>query len=330
MAVTVYKAGRDGFYPEPASQPTMYFIGVTTGASSIMKVFPEWAEALGIDAVMKGIDIDIHEDPEVYRQVIRFLKDDPLSMGALVTTHKLDIFNAAADMFDEIGEYAEMFGEMSSIYKRNGKFCCDAKDPITCGMAMEEFVRPEYWKEHPDAGVMVMGAGGSCISMCSYYMRNYGKHDGSPKNIVVANRSVPRLEECHRINDKFYPETIPAEYYLTPEPGQNDAVMEKCMGVGSLIINATGLGKDRPGSPLTDAAVFPENAIVWEINYRGELTYKHQAEAQQKERKLRIEDGWMYFIYGWTQVIADVFDQEILGEKLRMCSEIAKKATGRT
>ena len=105
--------------------------------------------------------------------------------------------------------------------------------------------------------------------------------------------------------------------------------MEEKMGKGSLIINATGLGKDRPGSPLTDSAQFPEDAIVWEINYRGELTFKVQAEAQQKAKKLNIQDGWMYFIYGWTQVIADVFDQEILGEKLHRCSEIAKAATGR-
>ncbi len=27
-----------------ATQPTIYFIGVTTGSSSIMKVFPKWAE----------------------------------------------------------------------------------------------------------------------------------------------------------------------------------------------------------------------------------------------------------------------------------------------
>jgi shikimate 5-dehydrogenase len=45
---------------EKATSPTMYFIGVTTTKSSIMKVFPEWAKALGIDAVMKRIDIEIH------------------------------------------------------------------------------------------------------------------------------------------------------------------------------------------------------------------------------------------------------------------------------
>lgn len=311
----------------PATVPTMYFIGVTTGQSSIMKVFPEWAKALGINAVMKGIDIAIHEKPEIYREVVEFLKNDPMSMGALVTTHKIDLYNAAKDMFDEIGPYAKQFGEISSIYKRDGKFCCEAKDPITCGMAMEEYIPPNYWKDNPEAGVMIMGAGGSCISMCSYYMRNSDKGN-NPKNICVANRSKPRLDECKKINDELYPNTIPTEYFLTPEPGQNDEVLKK-MGKGSLIINATGLGKDRPGSPLTDSAVFPEKAIVWEINYRGGLDFKHQAEAQARQRGLQIEDGWMYFIFGWTQVIADVFNQEILGEKLKMCSEVAKQVNNR-
>ena len=34
------------FYYEKATQPTIYFIGVTTAKSSIMKVFPAWAAAL--------------------------------------------------------------------------------------------------------------------------------------------------------------------------------------------------------------------------------------------------------------------------------------------
>ena len=221
------------------------------------------------------------------------------------------------------GTYAKQFGEISSIYKDGDKLCRDAKDPITCGMAMEEFVPENYWKENPEAGVFIMGAGGSCISMCSYYMRNSGKGN-DPAKIVVCNRSLPRLEECEKINNEFYPNTIPAEYYLTPEPGQNDVQMEK-MGKGSLVINATGLGKDRPGSPLTDAALFPKNALVWELNYRGERLFMHQAEAQSESRGVQVIDGWMYFIYGWTQVIADVFHTEILGERLKEMDRIAAK-----
>ena len=123
------------------------------------------------------------------------------------------------------------------------------------------------------------------------------------------------------------PANIPVEYYLTPEPGQNDDVMLK-MGKGSLIINATGLGKDRPGSPLTDAAVFPENAIVWELNYRGDRLFMHQAEAQSV-KGVRVIDGWMYFIFGWTQVIAEVFHSEILGERLKEMDRVAARFNDR-
>jgi len=38
----------------PATERTIYFIGTTTGQSSIMKVFPRWAEALKLNAVIKA------------------------------------------------------------------------------------------------------------------------------------------------------------------------------------------------------------------------------------------------------------------------------------
>jgi len=32
---------------------------------------------------------------------------------------------------------------------------------------------------------------------------------------------------------------------------------------------------------------------------------------QQKRRNLQIEDGWVYFIHGWTRVVAEVFNVAI-------------------
>ena len=83
------------------------------------------------------------------------------------------------------------------------------------------------------------------------------------------------------------------------------------MPVGSLVVNATGLGKDAPGSPLTGACRFPEKAYVWELNYRGDLVFLEQARAQAQQRSLNVHDGWVYFIHGWTRVIAEVFDVDI-------------------
>ena len=75
---------------------------------------------------------------------------------------------------------------------------------------------------------------------------------------------------------------------------------------GSIVINATGMGKDIPGSPITDAGLFPKNGIAWEFNYRGELDFMHQALRQVDSRNITVEDGWVYFLHGWSQVVAQV------------------------
>ena len=173
---------------------------------------------------------------------------------------------------------------------------------------MEAFIPKDYWK-NTGAEVFIMGAGGSAISMGAYLMQERFKGN-YPSKIIIANRSQPRLTEIENIFKTLDPGGIKFEYYLTPEPGQNDEVLSR-VKPGSLIVNATGLGKDRPGSPLTDDAVFPKNALVWEINYRGDLKFMHQALAQKEKQNLHVEDGWIYFVHGWTQVIAEVFHIDI-------------------
>ena len=39
-----------------------------------------------------------------------------------------------------------------------------------------------------------------------------------------------------------------------------------------------------------------------------------------------IEDGWTYFIHGWTQVVAEVFHIDDIAEKIEELSRIAKNA----
>ena len=311
--------------PAKADRPTLYFIGVTTSQSSIMKVFPVWAEALGIDAVIKGIDIGIHAPDEEYRAVAQFIKDDELSMGALVTTHKIDMYNACKDMFDYCDPYAVRFGELSCISKNEGKYCAHAKDPISSGLALDAFIPKGHFAK-TGAEVCVLGAGGSALSI-SAYLDNTDYHDADdvPSRINLTNRSAPRLAEAVHVLDFL---KVPMSYHMCKDPILNDRVVE-ALPEGSVVINATGLGKDRPGSPLTDNCKFPKNGIVWELNYRGSLEFLHQAEAQQAEQNLIVEAGWTYFIHGWTQVIAEVFHIDITGERLAMCDRIARDMQGK-
>jgi shikimate dehydrogenase len=86
------------------------------------------------------------------------------------------------------------------------------------------------------------------------------------------------------------------------------------------------MGKDTPGSPITDAGPFPLRGVVWEFNYRGELDYLHQAERQQASRELKVEDGWLYFVHGWTQVVAQVLHIDLTPDLFRRLEEIAAAA----
>jgi len=307
-------------YP-PAGRPTLYFIGVTTGRSSIMRVFPQWARHWGISEHIVGIDCKQHDDPAVYRRIVSFLKADPQSLGALVTTHKIDLLAACRDLFDELGRHAELMGEVSCISKRGGRLVGHAKDPITSGLALEAFLPTDHWRD-TQAEAFAIGAGGSAIAVTSYLME-HGAPGNRPARIVVSNRSTPRLEAIRTIHERINP-GIPVEYCHCPKPEDNDRIVSG-LAPGSLVINATGLGKDAPGSPITDAARFPDHAMAWDFNYRGDLVFLDQARAQQRERRLRIEDGWVYFIHGWTQVIAEVFHMDIptAGPEFDVLSEIA-------
>ena len=291
-----------------AVKPTMYFIGVTTAKSSIMKVFPEWAKALNLgDCEIRGMDFKQHDESALYREAVAFIKNDPLSLGALVTTHKLDLLKACRDQFERLDPLAEMMHEISSISKDNGQLVGHAKDPITSGLSLDAFLPANHWAK-TGAEALLLGAGGSSIAL-SWHMMKKEHGANRPSKIIVTNRSQPRLDEIrefHRALDSG----VPTEYVLAPTPDVNDAACAR-LKPGSLVVNATGLGKDAPGSPLTGAAVFPLDGFAWEFNYRGDLVFLDQARAQAKARRLTVEDGWIYFIHGWTRVIAEVFHVNI-------------------
>jgi shikimate 5-dehydrogenase len=295
------------------SVPTFYFIGVTTSKSSIMKVFPLWAKELGRpDVVIEGVDLKPHDEVEAYRRAVAQIKYDPLSLGALVTTHKIDLLDAARDMFDYLDPYAQICGEVSSISKRDGAVEGHAKDPITSGLSLDAVLGDDYFAR-TDGEILCFGAGGSAVAI-ALHLINKDKPGDRPSRFVVVNRSTPRLDGLRAMVEGLDTD-IDFEFIHNQDPARNDQIMED-MADGSIVINATGMGKDRPGSPVTDAGLFPVSGIAWELNYRGELDFMHQALAQQETRNVTMEDGWLYFLHGWTQVIAQVLNIEIDEELL--------------
>ena len=301
------------------------FVGVTTGKSAIMRVFPAWAEHLRLgDVAMRGHDLPLHAEPQRYRDVVSALKADPLDRGGLVTTHKIDLFNACRDLFDYVDPYAELCGEVSSLSKRDGQFRAHAKDPISSGRSLDEFVEQGYWAR-TGAGALLFGAGGSNLAITLHLM-TAREPDDRPRRIVVVNRSPARLESMRTVHEQLGAD-VKVEYVENADARENDRLLAT-VPPDSLVVNGTGMGKDSPGSPITDDGVFPERALVWELNYRGELDFLHQARRQEAARGLVVEDGWRYFIHGWTCVIEEVFDVEMTPTVVNELSEIALRLRG--
>jgi shikimate dehydrogenase len=253
--------------------------------------------------------LPLHAAPEAYRQVVAQIKHDPLSLGALVTTHKMDLYAAAQDLFDELDPYARITRELSCISKTAGRLVGHAKDPVSVGLSMHAVLGSQYFGR-TGGHVLLLGAGGAATATVLHLLRQPA--GDRPTRLVVVDRAQQRLDHLQAMVAQL-DAPIALDYVCNDDARGNDELMAR-LPPGSLVINATGMGKDSPGSPITDDGVFPQHGVAWEFNYRGALDFLHQARRQAAARNLHVADGWVYFLHGWSQVIAQVLQIELTPE----------------
>ncbi|MEQ8672735.1 MAG: hypothetical protein RLP44_09920 [Aggregatilineales bacterium] len=285
-----------------------YFIGVSTVQSSINQVFPLWMDVLDHSHVqLLGIDHPINDAPDAYRSTVKKIKEDSQALGGLVTTHKLDLYAATSNLFDYLDRYAQITQELSCISKRDGQLRGHAKDPITAGLSLEAIIGENYFGQ-TGGDVLCLGAGGAAQATLLYLMNRPNPAD-RPKTFIAVDITEERLTHLQAMV-QAQKSDIEVQYFCNTHPEDNDRLLSN-LPDHSVVINATGMGKDIPGSPITDSAIFPKNGIVWEFNYRGAREFLHQASRQIELRDLQVEEGWVYFIHGWTQVIFEVLNLQM-------------------
>jgi shikimate 5-dehydrogenase len=283
-------------------------------------VFPQWADALGLPTrTLIGHDLPLGSPPDVYRDVVSAIRHDQRHWGALVTTHKVALHAAAADLFDSLDDLAQTFEEVSCIAKRGDRLVGSAKDPVTARLALEEFLPSDHFRRG-GAAALVLGSGGAGTALS----HQLGVRSDRPEQIICTALTSEPLEHARSVHQRAgIPEDL-FRYELTADPRQADSLVS-ALPPGSLVVNATGMGKDRRGSPVTDEVTFPEHGLIWEFNYRGTLEFLQQARNQQAERGLYIEDGWRYFVHGWTQAIGEVFEVPMPAETVAELGRIAAR-----
>lgn len=287
----------------------------------MQRIFPEWCAALGLNAELVGVDLPLTATEAEYRRTLETLQADEAAAGALVTSHKIGVLQSGDSLFTHLDPYAERLKEVACIVRRpDGSLHGSAKDPITSMQALRHIVPDGYWRQS-GAHVLCIGAGGSGQAFLLGLLDTLPPEE-RPRRMILVARNARRIVQARAALEPVRDGTEVA-YALASDAPAADALLDD-LTPGSLVANATGMGKDTPGSPLTGDARFPEEGIAWDFNYRGDLLFLQQAARQRESRGVRVHDGWVYFLYGWMQVMAEVFGFRLDEETFHTLSVIAE------
>jgi shikimate 5-dehydrogenase len=287
------------------SASRVLFVGVATGGSAIHRVFPAWMAELGLEARIEGVDLATRAPDVTYRELLARIDEQDDVLGAVITSHKLGIHAAARDLMEPADLYVDLLREVNAISKRGGILTAHARDPLAV-----ERVLPWLLAGREPEEALCLGAGGAGVAVViSLLYAARGERliprQFALRRVLVTDIRADRLAALRRLVDVL--PAVPSEVGLVHvgDASDNDDQLAT-LAPGSLVVNATGLGKDAPGSPIGADALFPTDAIVWDANYRGELLFLRQARAQAAHAGLRVHDGWSYFLHGWIQALAPI------------------------
>jgi shikimate dehydrogenase len=279
------------------------FLGVTTRASSVHLSFPGWSRCLDHELALEAIDLPLRSPAIDYRRFVERLRSRENSLvGALITSHKTSVFDAAGDLFHRITPAASVLQEVGMVYWRGSELVADANDALSTKAVSERLLlRNRGWQTGLKRAV-VLGAGGAGSALVHTLATQEAL---GCTGIAVTEADYGRA--------KVFREQVNRWDALVPVTVYSDRAADSIVqdaGQGALIVNATGLGKDTPGCPVSPNIVFPLRATIWEFNYRFTNQEKENfwelAKGQQESQSLVLEDGWDYFVWGWLGVMSNI------------------------
>lgn len=260
-------------------RPLVLFVGVSTGGSLVHAVFDRWAALLERPWKLRGIDLPPDTPPRAYRRLVAAVRDLPAVAGAVVTAHKLRLYRACADDLARRDRLVELTHEVNALAAADGAVSGYARDALSLTHVLPS--TPQ---------VLCLGTGGAGTAL----LLALHQRDAAPR-AVFADTNPRALEDLRAVAVRAGVDPGRLSFVPVRGPDDCDALVASLSGP-ALVVNATGLGKDAPGSPLTDRAPFGPGMLAWDFNYRGTLTFLRQAAA----RGASTMDGWDYFVAGWA------------------------------
>lgn len=204
----------------------------------------------------------------------------------MVTSWKSALYAAAAQEFDELDARAVQCREINAIRRSDGRIVGSARDPVSVGRVVDAI-----WPDRA-ADLLCLGSGGTAIALARH-LRERGQRGRS----TFLDRDPTRAEHFTAVTG------VPAE----AGPGPYDEAVAR-QRPGTLVVNATGSGKDGDAEPVSPAVLFPTGSVFWDLNYRGDLRTLAAARSQSARRGIVAHDGLALFCHGWAAALTAVLD----------------------
>jgi shikimate 5-dehydrogenase len=274
------------------------FVGVSTAASLVYQAMPAWRPLLPVPCSVTGVDIPPGAEDGAFTALLDRIRGGDPVVGAVVTRHKVSMYRVARQRLAWLDPLALACEEVNAIRRTPRGLHGWARDPVSVGRVVDQ-VWPSGTGE-----VICLGAGGTA--------RALARHLGASRPAVRFSCADTDAAAVQRLTGLA---TWPVTGYAGVGPWDD---LVSAAPAGSLIVNATGLGKDRPGSPVSTRVRFPRQATIWDLNYRGDLEFLRQARHQAEASGLVVHDGWQLFCHGWAAaltVILGMPDDATLGER---------------
>lgn len=280
-----------------AAQPvqTVWFLGVSTAGSLIHEAMPRWGDVLGRPLAVRGVDLALRASPRDYRLFCADLAASD-AVGAVITSHKAEMYGSASPQFGQVDATADLTGEINAIRRSGAALLGWARDPVSVGRVVDR-IWPESGRE-----LVCLGAGGTAIALVTHVAWRPAR----PAMVTVCEIVDKQLERMRAFLRRLRSD-VPIQLVL----GQPDTDWNESIGRasrGALVVNATGLGKDVTGAPISDQARFPSDGVIWDLNYRGDLQFLAIARHRQRVDRLGIHDGWRLFCHGWAAALTPILD----------------------
>lgn len=278
-------------------RPNVYFLGIRTAGSAAHKAFPVWTDAMGWDATLVGVDIPRDSACATYHDFLAMMKADRLCVGTQVTAHKVRVHDCLAAELAECDPDVQLLGEVGAIATTGRGFAGFSPDMLALGAELSAMLAGQKGRFAMTELVILGGGGaGRAIALAGARLGN-----GRVSKITLTERSAEvRAELAGKVKEIA---ALNRDIDFDIQDGEaNNEVVERS-APGSLIVNATGVGKDAAGSPISVNVRFPPGAVAWDLNYRGDLGFLRCATAQSGSREVMALDGWNYFVRNWFECL---------------------------